>query len=60
VEINTSSIMDTKQGEIVFVCEFKEMLKLCANGDIYIRGVLATNDIDIVLGLKEWLKKTEK
>jgi hypothetical protein len=34
----------------------KEILKLCGNGDIYVNGKLATNDIDVVEGLRHFLR----
>jgi len=40
------------------------ILKLCANGDIYVKGKLVKNDIEVVEGLREFLdqvnKKTEE
>lgn len=36
----------------------KEMLKFMPNGDIFIYGRLATNDMEVVEGIREWLKST--
>ncbi len=35
----------------------EEMIKLCRNGDIYIRGKLTINDLEVVEGMREFLKK---
>lgn len=32
-----------------------EILKLCPNGDIFVKGRLAENDKEVVDALKEWL-----
>jgi hypothetical protein len=34
----------------------KEMLKFMPNGDVFVYGRLATNDMDIVEGIKAFLK----
>lgn len=36
--------------------EQKEILKLCANGDIFVKGRLAENDKEIVNALRDFLK----
>jgi hypothetical protein len=33
----------------------REVLRLCTNGDIFVRGVLAKNDSQVVDGLREFL-----
>jgi len=35
-------------------------LKLCANGDIYVKGKLVENDIEVVEGLREFLDQVNK
>jgi hypothetical protein len=37
-----------------------EILKLCANGDIYVKGKLVENDIEVVEGLREFLSQVNK
>lgn len=32
-----------------------EIIRFCENGDIYIKGKLVTNDIEVVEGLREFL-----
>lgn len=34
----------------------KEMLKLCANGDIFVQGKLIESDLEVVEGLRNFLK----
>lgn len=34
-----------------------EILKLCPNGDIFVKGRLAENDKEVVDALKEWLNR---
>jgi hypothetical protein len=36
----------------------KEMLKFMPNGDVFIHGRLAANDMEIVEGIREFLKAT--
>lgn len=33
----------------------KEMIRLCPSGNIYIKGKLAENDMDVVDGMREFL-----
>lgn len=33
-----------------------EILRLCPNGDIYVKGRLIENDKELVDGLREWLE----
>ena len=37
-----------------------EMLRLCSNGDILVKGNLATNDLEIVEALKEFLIEAKR
>lgn len=37
-----------------------EMVRLCANGDIYVKEKLITSDCQLVDGLRMWLKTAEK
>ena len=37
-----------------------EVLKLCGNGDIFVRGKLAENDKEVVQGLRDFLKAVPK
>jgi hypothetical protein len=48
------------ENDIAFNAGGYEMLRLCSNGDIFIRGQLTTNDCQVVEGLKEWLKAATK
>ena len=36
--------------------DYKEILKLCENGDIFVKGKLAENDKEVVDALREFLK----
>ena len=33
------------------------MIKLCQNGDIFIKGKLVVNDLEVVEGMREFLEK---
>lgn len=46
--------------DISFNCGGFEMLRLCSNGDIYVKGVLAVNDCQVVEGFQLWLKASTK
>lgn len=48
------------ENEICFNAGGYEMLRLCSNGDIFVRGQLATNDCQTVEGLQQWLKAATK
>lgn len=41
---------------ITFSFDGKEILKLDGNGDIYVKGNLTVNDIDVVEGLRHFLR----
>ena len=40
--------------------EVKEMLKICANGDIFVKGKLVENNKEVVDALREFLKLPPK
>lgn len=42
-------------GDILFSVGEIEMLRLCSNGDIYVKGRLTTNDLETVEGFKEFV-----
>jgi hypothetical protein len=37
--------------------ETEPILKLCQNGDIFIKGKLVVNDLEVVEGMREFLEK---
>ena len=37
--------------------EKKPIIKFCANGDIFVKGKLVENDLEVVEGMREFLKK---
>ena len=41
---------------IFYVNDNKEILKLCPNGDIFVKGKLAENDKEVVDAMREFLK----
>jgi hypothetical protein len=46
---------------MIFYLEQDEpIIKLCANGDIFIKGKLVENDIEVVEGMREFLKRANK
>jgi hypothetical protein len=58
-EINETKLEadNSSSGDITFLVDNEkvEILKLCSNGDIYVRGRLATNDLEVVEGLRYFL-----
>lgn len=42
---------------VTFYVEGEEILKLCPEGEIYVRGKLAHNDKQVVEALKQFLNK---
>jgi len=47
---------ETKNNIILFhTDEITEIIKLCNNGDIYIRGKLVENDKEVVNGMRDFL-----
>lgn len=50
-------IKDLEQGNIIFHTKGEnEILKLCSNGDILVKGKLVENDLEVVDALREFLK----
>ena len=49
----------TDSGDIVMFTGNQEMLRLCDNGDIKVKGKLITNDSEVVEGMKELLRLTK-
>ena len=54
----TIDLENIKPNEIIFHVSGSEtpILRLCRDGDIYIRGKLAENDKEIVGAMREYLK----
>lgn len=38
----------------------KELMRICANGDIFVKGKLIENDKEVVDGLREFLKEAKR
>lgn len=56
--IKLTSVVPQEQNTISFVQDNagREILKLCENGDIFVKGKLAENDKEVVDALREFLK----
>ena len=56
--IKLTSVVPQEQNTISFVQDNagREILKLCENGDIFVKGKLAENDKEVVDALQEFLK----
>jgi hypothetical protein len=57
--METINLLTEEQNTIFFLQVDKssqEILKLCENGDIFVKGKLAENDKEIVDALREFLK----
>jgi hypothetical protein len=56
--IKLTSVVPQEQNTISFMQDNvgREILKLCENGDIFIKGKLAENDKEVVDALREFLK----
>jgi hypothetical protein len=56
--IKLTSVVPKEQNTISFVQDNagREILKLCENGDIFVKGKLAENDKEVVDALREFLK----
>ncbi len=46
--------------EVTFRAGPKAILQLCSNGDILVKGKKVTNDIEVVDGLREFLRTAKK
>jgi hypothetical protein len=51
--------LDSEPSTISFITgdQLEPILKLCQNGDIFIKGKLVENDLEVVEGMREFLKK---
>ena len=56
--IKLTSVIPQEQNTIFFMQDNgeREILKLCENGDIFVKGKLAENDKEVVDALREFLK----
>jgi len=45
-----------EEGEMRWNTKHGEMLRLCPNGDIYVKGKLTENDKEVVEGMRQFLK----
>ena len=57
--IKLTSVIPQEQNTIFFLQvdeSNQEILKLCENGDIFVKGRLAENDKEVVDALREFLK----
>lgn len=64
-EINAENLLEEKleDGTLTFNIASHtpaEIVRFCANGDIYVKGKLITNDIEVVDGLKEFLRLSKQ
>jgi hypothetical protein len=59
-EYNEFSFKDLPQDITFRVGNVGEFIKLCANGDIYVRGKLIENDKELVDGMREWLTRARE
>ena len=50
----TNTFLETNT--TVFYSKNTEMIKLCQNGDIFVKGKLIENDIEVVDAMREFLK----
>ena len=48
LELDPTELENKEESGITMRCRDKEMLKLCGNGDIFVKGVLCANNIEIV------------
>lgn len=39
--------------------EKEPIIKLCSNGDIFVKGKLVENDLEVVEGMREFLKQAK-
>ena len=58
MEGNESGIAKTSPSDITFIIEGSNIMKLCQNGDIFIKGHLVKNDLEVVEGMREFLVKS--
>lgn len=51
---------DLESNTISFITadETEPIIKLCQNGDIFVKGKLVENDLEVVEGMREFLKKS--
>lgn len=57
--IKLTSVILQEQNTIFFMQDngTREILKLCENGDFFVKGNLAKNDKEVVDALREFLKR---
>jgi len=53
---NDNSNFNVVPNNVIIMCEDKEMITLKPNGDIYVKGKLVENDIEVVDGMRELLR----
>jgi len=61
VNLTLTTALPQEQNTIFFLQvdkSNKEILKLCENGDIFVKGRLAENDKEVVAALRDFLKET--
>ena len=46
--------------DIIFYTANREVIRLCSNGDIHVKGKLIENDIEVVEGMKELVYGNKK
>ncbi len=56
--IKLTSVIPQEQNTVFFMQDngVREILKICGNGDIFVKGRLAENDKEVVDALREFLK----
>ena len=56
----TSNVYDFNSDITFGVAGNHDLIRLCENGDIYIKGKLVTNDLDVVNGMRIFLTETKE
>ena len=55
LRVNKFQLRDEDVKKVIIMCGDKEMIELRENGDIYVKGKLVENDIEVVDGMRELL-----
>ena len=58
--LNIKSAFNQHHNDITFNVGYgsKELIRLCENGDIFVKGNLIKNDLELVIGMRAFLAET--
>jgi hypothetical protein len=60
IKVGPQSQQNSGEGFLSFNIAGKEMIRIEANGEFYVRGRLVDTDVDVYIAFRDWLARASK